>query len=100
MFGGFTDATAANIDVFFRRQHHIDHADLAQFVKNPSRFITQARSFGPLVQCFPEHIGQEADQDMRENPILFLMPDRPDLQVAFMNSKGRFGLGQLDVGLP
>src|SRR5947209_7316830 len=32
--------------------------------------------------------------------ILALMPDRADLQIRFLDAKGRFGFGELNVGAP
>ena len=37
---------------------------------------------------------------MRLDPVLALMPDRPQVQLIFLDAERRFGLGQLDVGLP
>ncbi len=48
----------------------------------------------------PQHVGQEADQDVGLDPLFLLMPDRSDPQVALLDAEGGFRLGQLDVRLP
>jgi hypothetical protein len=53
-----------------------------------------------LPQGLPYHISQETDHDMRLHPFLLLMPDRPDRQVLFLNTKRCFHLGELDIGFP
>lgn len=37
---------------------------------------------------------------MRLNPILLVMPDRPDAQIGFMDTESRLGFTQLNVGPP
>ena len=37
---------------------------------------------------------------MCQHAVLFLMPDRPQTQVGFLNSESRLGLRELDVSLP
>ena len=32
--------------------------------------------------------------------VLFMMPDRPDAQIGFLNTKRGLGFRELDVGLP
>jgi len=35
-----------------------------------------------------------------QHPVLFLVPDRAEAQVAFVNAEGGLSFGQLDVGPP
>jgi len=70
------------------------------FIKYLSGLISQSFALAHLGQCFPEHIGQKADQNMGLNPLLFLMPDGPQPQIAFLNPKRRFGFTKLDIGKP
>jgi len=37
---------------------------------------------------------------MRLDALLFVMPDRTDAQVGFMNAEGSLRFAELDVGLP
>jgi hypothetical protein len=53
-----------------------------------------------LRQRLPQHKGQKAYQDVRLNPLLFLVPDRSQLQIRFLDAERGLGLGQLHVGTP
>lgn len=72
----------------------------AEFLKDGVRRVAQAGAALPLLERLPQHIGQEAHQYVREDALLALVPDRPDRQLAFVDAKGRRGLGELDVGPP
>jgi hypothetical protein len=50
------------------------------------------------MQCFPEHVGQKADQDIGLYAFWFLVPHRTNLEIGFLNVEGVLGFGQLDVG--
>ena len=62
--------------------------------------VPEAGALLPLLQGFPQHGAEEADEDMGVNGILALMPDWADCQVLFLDAEGRLGLGELDVGAP
>jgi len=62
-----------------------------------SRIAPQAGPMLPLLQGFPEHVGEEADEDVCLHAVLAPMPDRPDGQLALLDAEGGFGL---DVGAP
>ena len=47
------DAAAADVDATTGRQHDVDHADLAQLLKNPPRLVAKTGRFRHLVQRFP-----------------------------------------------
>ena len=100
MVGRFRHAALADFDAVAGRQDDIDAANLREFLQNAAGFVAETGFLAQGGQRFPEHIRQEADQDVRQHPILFLVPDRPNAQVAFVNSKRRFRLGELDVRLP
>ena len=53
-----------------------------------------------LPHPLPQHEGQKAHQDVGLDAIGALVPDRPYLELIFLDTKGGFGLGELDVGLP
>jgi hypothetical protein len=53
-----------------------------------------------VLEALPQHEGKEADEDMSLHAVLALMPDRADVQLILLDAKRRFGLGELDVGLP
>src|SRR5439155_4066572 len=54
----------------------------------------------PHLQALPQHESEEADEDVGLDAVLALMPDRAHVQLILLDPKGRFGLGELDVGLP
>lgn len=43
---------------------------------------------------------QEADQNVGQHPIFFLVPDGADAQIAFVNSERCFRFGQFHVRFP
>jgi hypothetical protein len=100
MVGGLGDATLTDLGSLACGQYHIHQLDLAQFFKDAPRFVSQSGRQTALRKRLPKNVSQEADQDVRQHPIFFLMPDRPEHQVAFVDAERRLGLGQLDVGLP
>jgi hypothetical protein len=61
-----------------QRQDHIGTLDAAQLIQNGARTVAQAGTGLPLLQGLPQHVGQEADQDVRLNAALLLMPDGTD----------------------
>src|ERR1700740_3530511 len=54
----------------------------------------------PLLERFPQHVRQKANQNVRLDTGLFVMPDRTDAQIGFLNTEGGLSFGQLNVGLP
>ena len=54
----------------------------------------------PLLERLPEHVGQKADQNVRLDAGLFVMPDRTDAQIGLLNPEGGLGFAELNVGLP
>jgi hypothetical protein len=54
----------------------------------------------PLLERLPQHVSKKADQNVRLDAVLFMMPDRPDAQIGFVNPKSGLGFRQLDVGFP
>ena len=47
-----------------------------------------------------ERESEEADEDVRLDAVLALMPDRPQVQPILLDAERRLGLSELDVGLP
>src|SRR5215471_16576460 len=54
----------------------------------------------PLLERFPQHVRQKANQNVRLDTSLFVMPNRTDAQIGFLNTEGSFGFSELNVGLP
>jgi len=98
--GRLSYAAAADLHTASRGQDDVDHVDLAQLVEHASRLVAQAGGLNHLVQRFPEHVGQKADQDVCQHAILALVPNGADPEIAFVDPKRRLRFGQLDVCLP
>jgi len=95
-----SDAAGADLSAVFGDEDDIHRAELAEFSEHSSRFIAQSRFHAQLAQEFPQHIRQEADQDVGLHAIGALMPDRSHVQLILVDAEGGFGLGELDVCLP
>ena len=68
--------------------------------KNRAGRIAQPGTGLPLLERFPQHVSEKANQNVRLDAILFVMPDRTDAQIGFLNPEGGFGFAELNVGLP
>ena len=86
--------------LFGQWQDHIGALDAAQLLQDGAGTVAQAGAGLPLLQGLPQHVGQEADQDVRLNPALLLMPDGTDGKIALVNAEGSFSLGELDLCFP
>ncbi len=82
------------------RQHNIDQGNLADLIEHLARLIAQSGLPAELSQRLPLHISQKAHQNVRLYALALLVPNRPQLQIRFVNPERRLGLGQLDVGAP
>ncbi len=98
MFARLGDAAPADFNSLARGKDDIHHTDVFEFLEDTSRLVAQPGLLAQASQRFPQHIRQEADENVRQHTIFFLVPDGPNVQVAFVNPKRRFGFGQLDVG--
>ncbi len=85
VFRGAADTPFANHWPSTSWQQHVYQFDSRQLVKHSSRFIAQAGPTATLAQCLPKHIGKETNEDVSLDSLLFLMPNRADLQVRFVN---------------
>src|SRR5438445_6690360 len=65
-----------------------------------ARTVAEAGARLPLLQRLPQDVGQKADEDVRLDPLLLLMPDRANRELALVDTKGRLDLRELDVRLP
>ena len=62
--------------------------------------VAHGFGFEPEFEGAPHGQRQEADQDVRLHPILLLVKDRAQAQVAFARAKGIFDFCKLDVPAP
>lgn len=68
--------------------------------QNSAGRIAQPGTGLPLLERFPQDVSEKADQNVRLNTILFVMPDRTHAQIGFLNPEGGLGFAELNVGLP
>ena len=100
MVAGLRHAARAELLAVLRGKDDVDRAQFAELVEDAAWFVAQARPLAQLAEELPEHVGQEADQDMGQDAVLFLVPHGPERQVAFLDAERRLRLGQLDVRAP
>ena len=79
---------AAHSQVARRRvcggQDDVGAVDGGEFLKDGSWAVAEPRAALPLLEHLPQHIGQEADEDVGEHAIGALVPNRPDRQLALV----------------
>ena len=100
VFTRLCDAAFADFDPLACGQDDVYDADILKFFEDTSRFVAESGTLAQSGQCFPQHIRQEADENVCQHTVFFLVPDGSDAQVAFVNSERGLGFGQLDIGLP
>ena len=97
---GLGDAAQADLTVGGGRQHHVVRLDARELIEHGARGVAEAGAALPHLQRLPEDEGEEAYEDVCLDAILALMPDRTYAQLVLLDAKRRFGLGELNVGLP
>jgi len=93
-------APQAQLAAILGGEHDIGALDAPEFVQDRAGAPPEPRPLLPLLQGFPQDVGEETDEDVGVHPVGALMPDRADTQFALLNAEGRFGVRQLDVGPP
>ena len=91
MVGGLGDAPAADLGALTRGQDDIDQLDLTELLEDASALVSQSGPLAALRERFPQHVRQEADENVRQHAILFLVPDRTQQEIAFVNAERRLG---------
>ena len=97
---GLGDAAQADLAVGCGWQDDVVRLNACEFFEDGARRIAETCALLPHLEALPQHEGEKADQDMRLHAIGALVPDRPHVQLILLDAEGRFGLGELDVGLP
>src|SRR6516162_9830343 len=100
--GGIWMSNAAHAYLAVRRgrQDDVVGLDAGELLENGTRRVAEAGAALPHLQAFPQHEGEEADEDVRLDAVLTLMPDRPHVQLVLLDAKGGLSLGELDIGFP
>src|SRR5258708_7059528 len=94
------DTALTDFDALPRRQNDVDDAYLCELIQHAARFVSQSRLTAELPEGLPQDVPQEADENVGEHAVLFLVPDRPDTQISFVNLERGFRLRQLHVRFP
>src|SRR5437879_5277613 len=81
-------------------QDDVGALDTAELVENRARAISESGAGLPLLKSFPQHVGEEAHQDVGPDAVCLLVPDRADRQLALVDPEGGLGLAELHVGAP
>src|SRR3989338_5072423 len=97
---GADDAPHFDLSAIGERQNYGGALNSSHFLDDRPGAVPHPRPRLPLLQHFPQDVAQETHEDVRLDPILFLVPDRPNGQVALVDSERGLRLGQLDVRLP
>src|SRR5206468_13033892 len=71
-----------------------------EFFEHGSWGIAETRAALPHLEALPQHEGEKADEDMCLHAFGALVPDRAQVELVLLDTKGGFGLGKLYVGLP
>jgi hypothetical protein len=97
---GLGYASQADLAMRRGRQHDVVRLDPRQLFENGTRRVSKAGALLPHLQAFPQHEGEEANEDVGLDPILALMPDRTNVQLVFLDTESSLSLCELDVSLP
>ncbi len=82
------------------RQDDVAAFDLGEFLDQRPRGVAKPGAPHPLGQSLSQDIAQEANQDVAEDTLHLLVPDRADAQLVLLDPEGPLRLGQLDVLFP
>lgn len=94
------DAAQANLAVRCGRQDDIVGPNARKLFEDGARRVSKAFAPLPHFEAFPRHEGEKAHEDMSLDAILALVPDQTHVELILLDTKGGFGLGELDIGLP
>jgi hypothetical protein len=97
---GLGHATQADPAMGRGREDDVVLLNARKLFENGTRRISEPCALLPHLQTLPQHEGEKANQDMRLNAVFALMPDRPHLELIFLDAESGFGLGELDIGFP
>jgi hypothetical protein len=97
---GLGDAAQADLTMGGGWQHDIVRLNSSELFEHSARGVSEPGALLPHLKTFPQHEGEKADKDMSLDAFAALVPDRAHVQLILLDTEGRFGLGELDVGLP
>ena len=82
------------------RQMNIDHLDGGELLESAARGQSWRQGMQATLQRDLQAVGQKRDEDVGFDPLLVLMEDRPDRQIAFQILERLFDGNELGVVLP
>src|SRR5208283_4650605 len=82
------------------RQNHISQFELGKFPQDLPWLVSQACLTAQSPQSFPKDIGEKANQNMRLNTLVFLMPYWADTKIALVYPESILRLRQMNVCFP
>jgi hypothetical protein len=97
---GLGDASQANLAVRCGRQDDVVGLNARKLFEDGARRVSKAGALLPHLEAFPQHEGEKAHEDMSLDTVFALVPDRTHVELILLDTKGGFGLRELDVGLP
>ena len=97
---GLGDAAQANLTVGGGWQHDVVRLNSCELFEHRARGVSETGALLPHFEALPQHESEKADQDMSLDAFGVLVPDGAHFQLILLDAKSRFGLGELDVGLP
>ena len=88
------------LGVLRQRQHNVSGVYARELCEDGSRRVSKPGFRLPLLQRFPQSVGDEADEDVRLDAPLLVVPDRQDGEIGLVDAERGFRLGELNVCLP
>ena len=65
-----------------------------------TRRVAEAGALLPHLQTFPQHEGEEANENVSLDAVFSLVPNRTHVQLILLDPECRLRLSELNVGLP
>jgi hypothetical protein len=89
---GMRDAPQPHVTTVLEGQDDVHGLDPGRLLEHGPGARSKPSLPLPALQRLPHREGEEADQDVRLDPVLALMPDRTDLEVRLLAAESRLGL--------
>jgi hypothetical protein len=88
--GRLGDTPFSDVDTAAGWQDNIHHSQVVQFLQHTAWLVAESCVLTHLAKRLPQHVRQETDEDVSEDTVFFLVPDRANLEIALMDAEGRF----------
>ena len=94
---GLCDASEPNLWTALDGHHDVDTLDPGHLLDEGPGTVAETGTALPSLERLPHTEGQEADEDVRLDSLLLLVPDRPNGQLALDDAERGLGLRELDA---